>query len=48
MTQGFQRFTKRFVNVLGRLIGLAVAASMPLYSGCGTGSGPQHSEEFES
>jgi uncharacterized repeat protein (TIGR01451 family) len=34
MTQGFQRFTKRFSNVLGVLIGLAVAGSILLYSGC--------------
>src|SRR5262249_61200542 len=35
MTQGFQRFTKSYVNVLGVLIGLAVVISILLYSGCG-------------
>src|SRR5215813_15378035 len=35
MTQVFQRFTKRYVNVLGVLIGLAVISSILLYSGCG-------------
>src|SRR5215475_4878151 len=34
MTQGFQKFTKHYVNVLGVLIGLAVAASILLDSGC--------------
>jgi hypothetical protein len=39
MTQGIQRFTKRYVNVIGVLIGLAVVSSILLYSGCGmTGS----------
>ena len=39
MTQGFQRFTKRYVNVLVVLIGLTVVSSILLYSGCGmTGS----------
>jgi Big-like domain-containing protein/parallel beta helix pectate lyase-like protein len=40
MTQGFQRFTKRYVNVLGVLIGLAVVSSILLYSGCGMTSSP--------
>jgi Big-like domain-containing protein len=35
MTQVFQRFTKRYVSVLGVLIGLAVVSSILLYSGCG-------------
>src|SRR6266542_1477478 len=39
MTHGFQRFTKRYVNVLGVLIGLTVVSSILFYSGCGmTGS----------
>src|SRR5262245_23666069 len=38
MTQGFQRFTKRYVNVLGVLIGLAIVSSILLYSGCMTSS----------
>jgi len=39
MTQEFQRFTKRYVNVLGVLIGLTVVSSILFYSGCGmTGS----------
>ena len=40
MTQGFQRFTKRYVNVLGVLIGLAVVSSILIYSGCGMTSSP--------
>src|SRR5262245_14532133 len=35
MTQGFQSGAKRYVNVLGVLIGLAVVSSILLYSGCG-------------
>ena len=35
MTQGFQSFTKRYVNVLGVFIGVAVAGSILLSSGCG-------------
>jgi hypothetical protein len=35
MTQGFQNFTKRYVNVLGVLIGIAVVSSILLNSGCG-------------
>jgi Bacterial Ig domain len=35
MSQEFQRLTKRFVNVLGVLTGLAVAGSILLSSGCG-------------
>src|SRR5215813_5121568 len=35
MTQGFQRFTKRYVNVLGVLIGLTVVSSILLHTGCG-------------
>src|SRR5262245_15997562 len=35
MTQGFQRLTKRYVNVLGVLIGLAVVGSILLSFGCG-------------
>jgi Bacterial Ig domain len=39
MTQRFQRFTKRYANVLGVFIGVAVVSSILLYSGCGmTGS----------
>src|SRR5262245_4101708 len=38
MTQGIQRFTKRYVNVLGVLIGLAIVSSILLYSGCMTSS----------
>src|SRR5262245_60533047 len=39
MTHIFQRLTKRYVNVLGVLIGLAVVSSILLHSGCGmTGS----------
>src|SRR5262252_2891842 len=38
MTEGFQRFTKRYVNVLGVLIGLAVVSSILLHSGCMTSS----------
>jgi nitrous oxidase accessory protein NosD len=41
MTQGFQRFTKRYVNVLGVLIGLAVVGSILFYSGCGMTSSPK-------
>src|SRR5262245_6392064 len=40
MTQGFQRFTKRYVTVIGVLIGLAVVGSILLYSGCGMASRP--------
>src|SRR5215510_14935879 len=40
MTQGFQRFTKRYVNVLGVLIGLTVVSSILLYAGCGMVSSP--------
>src|SRR4030095_13973082 len=40
MTQRFQRFTKRYVNVLGVLIGLAVVSSILFYSGCGMTSSP--------
>jgi Bacterial Ig domain len=40
MTQEFQRFTKRYVNVLGVLIGLAVVSSILFYSGCGMTSSP--------
>src|SRR5215813_7964777 len=35
MTQGFQRFTKRYVNVLGVLIGLTVVSSILPHTGCG-------------
>ena len=35
MAQVFQTFTKRYVNVLGVLIGLAVVSSILLNSGCG-------------
>jgi len=41
MTSGFQRFTKRFVNVLGVIIGLAVVGSILFYSGCGMTSSPK-------
>src|SRR5262245_55059597 len=40
MTRGFQRFTKRYVNVLGVLIGLTVVSSILIYSGCGMTSSP--------
>src|SRR5215510_2461508 len=40
MTQGFQKFTKRYVNVLAVLIGLAVVGSILIYSGCGMTSSP--------
>src|SRR5262245_23845224 len=40
MTQGFQKFTKRFVNVIGAPIGLAVAGSILLSSGCGMINSP--------
>src|SRR5262245_36085251 len=40
MTQRFQKFTKRYVSVLGVLIGLAVLSSILLYSGCGMTSSP--------
>src|SRR5262249_42249126 len=35
MTQGFQSFTKRYVNVLVVFIGVAVVGSILLSSGCG-------------
>ena len=35
MTRGFQSFTKRYVNVLGVFIGVAVVGSILLSSGCG-------------
>src|SRR5262245_35441474 len=35
MTQGFQSSTKRYVNVLGVFIGVAVVGSILLSSGCG-------------
>jgi Big-like domain-containing protein len=38
MTQGIQRFTKRYVTVLGVLIGLAVVSSILFSSGCMTSS----------
>src|SRR5262249_53751566 len=40
MTQEFQRFTKRYVTVLGVLIGLTVVSSIMFYSGCGMTSSP--------
>src|SRR5215475_1519855 len=40
MTQGFQRFTNRFVFVLGGLIGLAVVSSILFYAGCSMTSNP--------
>jgi hypothetical protein len=40
MTQRFQRFTKRYVNVSGVLVRLAVIGSILLYSGCGMTSSP--------
>jgi hypothetical protein len=40
MTQGFQRFTKRYANVLAVLIGLALVSSILIYSGCGMTSSP--------
>src|SRR5512145_1232127 len=41
MTQGFQRFTKRYVYVLGVLIGLAVVSSILLHTGCGMTGSPK-------
>src|SRR5215510_11228711 len=41
MTQGFQRFTKRYVNVIGVLIGLTVVSSILIYSGCGMTGSPR-------
>src|SRR5262245_56160157 len=41
MTQRFQRFTKRYVNVIGVLIGLTVVSSILFYSGCGMTSSPK-------
>jgi Big-like domain-containing protein len=38
MTQGFQRFTKRYANVLGVFIGVAVVSSILLNSSCGSTS----------
>ena len=35
MTKGFQKFAKHYFKVLGGLIGLAVAGSILLSSGCG-------------
>ena len=40
MTQRIQKFTKRYVNVLGVLMGLAVVSSILFYSGCGMTSSP--------
>jgi hypothetical protein len=40
MTQGFQRFTKRYVSVLGVIIGLTVVSSILFNSGCGMTSSP--------
>src|SRR5215468_4148718 len=40
MTQRFQRFTKRYVNVLVVLIGLTAVSSILLYSGCGMTRSP--------
>src|SRR5215475_10213978 len=40
MTQRFQKFTKRYVNVLWVLIGVAVVGSILIYSGCGMTSSP--------
>src|SRR5215475_15052607 len=40
MTQGFQRFTKRYASLIGVLIGLTVVSSILLYSGCGMTSSP--------
>ena len=42
MTQGFQRFTKLYVNVLGVLIGLTVVGSVLFNSGCGMTSSPNN------
>src|SRR5262245_36280836 len=39
MTQGFQRFTRRYANVLWVFIGGAVVSSILLYSGCGMSGG---------
>src|SRR5262245_43211189 len=40
MTQGFQRFTKRYASLIGVLIGLTVVSSILFYSGCGMTSSP--------
>jgi Right handed beta helix region/Bacterial Ig domain/Domain of unknown function (DUF5123) len=40
MTKGFQRSSKRYVNVLGVLLALAVGGSILLYSGCGMVNSP--------
>src|SRR5262249_3853412 len=41
MIQVFQKFTQRYLNVLGLLIGLAVVSSILIYSGCGMTSSPK-------
>src|SRR5262249_45786770 len=40
MTQGFQSGAKRYVTVLGVLLGLTVVSSILFYSGCGMTSSP--------
>ena len=39
MAQVFQRFTKRYLKVLGVLIGLAAVSSILIYTGCGMTGG---------
>src|SRR5215471_15336020 len=41
MTQRLQKFTKRYVNVIGVLIGLTIVSSILFYSGCGMTSSPK-------
>ena len=41
MTQRFQRFTKRYVNVIGVLIGLTAVSPILFYSGCGMTGSPK-------
>src|SRR5262245_19441388 len=41
MTQGFQSGAKRYVNVIGVLIGLTVVSSILIYSGCGMTGSPR-------
>jgi hypothetical protein len=41
MTKILQRFTKRYVNIVVALIGLAVVSSILLHSGCGMTSRPR-------
>jgi Bacterial Ig domain len=40
MKQGFQRFTKRYVHVLGVFLGMVIVSSILIYSGCGMTNRP--------